>query len=189
MGLWDKPLSKAERAEKELKLAEYSRPANPATYASDIRPLSDEDRDWIIGVQGVIWKETSPDRFGYKRPVEADRVCLSEEELGRVFRLIREHRLVTSMGSGTFGFGYSIAVFEDPSPTPGVEERPSLLLCLTEHHLPHPDGLTGWPAGTRNEQKEMAWQLFSQFTHSPENAKLLEWHKMDLPEGREYYDY
>jgi len=93
------------------------------------------------------------------------------------------------MGSGVFGFGYSMAVYEPGPAVPGLKEPPSFLLCLTEHHLPPPDDGDAWPPGSHGEQMELAWRLFSQFTHSPENARLLSWHGMCPQEARSHYDY
>lgn len=171
-------------------MKEKYRPSPPAEYAEDPGRLPEEDRTWLREVDGLIWRETSPDRFGHRHLVENDRTCLSEEELERVFRLIRQHGLVTAMGSGTFGFGLSMSVYVEPdSVAPGVKEKPEHLLCLTGHHLPPPDGLDEWPAGSAGRQNDLAWRLFSQFTHSPRNARLLKWYGMRKSEGRGHYEY
>lgn len=188
--MWDPPVTKAEAERRRKTLEEYERPADPAAYAAAPTPLSAEDKEWIETVDHQIWRETEPDRFGYKHRVESDGVLLTQEELDRLFRLIRDHHLVTSMGSGVFGFGYSLVVYEEPERVAvGVEEKPEYRLSLTEHHLPHPEGLSAWPAGTHGEQKELAWQLFSQFAFSPVNLEMLKRNKMDPPRRRSDLDY
>lgn len=190
MGLWDRPLSPEEREVRDKAVREYERPAPPAQYAARPSPLGDEDREWLKTVDDQLWRTTAPDRFGHRHRVEHDGVSLSQDELDRLFRLIRDHHLVTSMGSGVFGFGYSIGVYEEPEPPAlGIEMKPEYLVCVTEHHLPHPDGLLAWPAGTHDKQKELAWGLFSQFTHSPHNAEMLQRNKMDPPRRRGDIDY
>lgn len=183
-------MSAEEKEKRTRAAAEYERPADPATYAGAPTQLGSEDRAWLETLDHQIWRETDPDRFGHRHRVEGDRIFLTQEELDRVFRLIQDHHLVTTMGSGSFGFGYSLAVYEEPERVAvGVEETPEFRLCLTDRHIPHPGGLTAWPAGTREEQRELAWRLFSQFAFSPVNLEILKRNGMDPPRRRSDLDY
>lgn len=146
--------------------ADYRRPGPPARYGSG-GPLSEEDRDFLRGLQKKYWRESPPERTMLPR------------ELHRAFGLVREHRLPTVVGAGVFGLsGYSMRIYDSPEPSM-IMEKPEVLLHLVSDHI---------RAKSRRDQQRH-WSLFTQFTHSPENLALLDYYGMPRPGDREEYDY
>jgi len=173
----------------------YNQPGDPASYSEKPVPLSEADVFWMKDMNKRIWKPCAPDRFGHV--IYTDDGSISVEEQDKIFRLIRECKLMTTMGCGMFGLsGYSMGVWNHPE-FPGL--GPEHLMTLTDGHLPAPskEVMSRFNKGEERQAVcENAWILFSQFTHSPTNLKLIELYKsesrgskIEPPQARSYYDY
>ena len=118
---------------------------------------------------------------------------LETEEFERILRLIEEYDLLTSMVSvGMFG-GYGMEIYEEQS---DHVQKPRFLFRVHEENIPPPTRLARiggevpeWPERRPGCGLEHAWEVFSKYTHSPENAAKLAFYGMDPPRGRAYYDY
>lgn len=161
--------------------------------------LSDEDRTWLKQLDAELWPapKTDADRDRLTIVLQAERL-LGHGEVERIFAIVETAPLVTEMFSkGMFG-GYGIALMEhELYPHTG----PTRLLSIIEDHLPPPKGptvydhLLGTAKPTLKPKKhpgcgtDQAWELFSKYTHSPQNSEWLKQYKMRAPEERYHYDY
>jgi hypothetical protein len=114
------------------------------------------------------------------------------EEFERVIRLIEEYDLLTSMVSvGWFG-GYGMELYEEQ---PDHTQNPRFLIRVHEENIPPPTrlarigGAPEWPERVPGRGLAHAWEVFSKYTHSSENAAKLAFYNMDPPRDRAYYDY
>lgn len=159
-----------------------------ASFPEDPPPLSRDHKEWLTGLQGKLWQETSPDRFGQRATVE-NRVSLDPEDVVKLFRLVREHKLMTTLHQATFGFtGFTLAVHEFQHETyPGVGCDSEFLMSMSDDHLP------GYPKHEdRDDRLQLAWELFSAFTHAEGNlwmVRRVERHKVNTPGPRDRYVY
>jgi hypothetical protein len=118
---------------------------------------------------------------------------LETEEFERVIRLIEEYDLLTSMVSvGWFG-GYAMEIYEEH---PDQVRNPKFLFRVHEENIPPPTRLARigcdvpeWPERVPGRGLEHAWEVFSKYTHSDENAAKLAFYSMDPPRERSHYDY
>ncbi|KKN65749.1 hypothetical protein LCGC14_0478880 [marine sediment metagenome] len=155
----------------------YNEPAKPAKYNLK-GDLPKTDRKWLKDLEEKLWKELGPDKFDRSWIVESD-THLTISQLNRIFKLIRQHKLVTSIGCGTFGLmGYTMSIYEhEVCPGTGAE----CLLSITDKHMPK--------KSERQEGLNFTWKKFSQFTHSEENKEWLRKYRFEAPKQRSYYDY
>lgn len=141
-----------------------------ASFPKDPKPLSPVHRKWLKGLQGKLWEQTSPDRFGHRATVEKH-VTLDPEDVMKIFRLVREHKLATTLHGATFGFtGFTLAIHEFQHETyPGVGCDSQFLMSMSDDHLP------GYPEYEGKDEKlQFAWELFSAFTHAEENLWMVQ---------------
>ena len=160
--------------------------------------LSDEDRDWLKKLNDDLWPDDEKKRVSRRIELDATRKLLHEEQ-DRIFALIEQAPLVTSMFSkGMFG-GFGMTILEHPE-FPGLPPTP--LLWITEDHLPGPRPPSAYEhlVGTAKplpppEKKrpgcgtDLGWETFSKFTHSARNRAWLKEHRLDPPHERSHYDY
>lgn len=168
-----------------------------ASYESNPEPLSSSHVRWFRNLHSTLWEKTSQDRFGRSATVERDNEHVDPEDVLKIFRLTREHRLVTTLGCATFGFtGFTLSfyTFQD-EPYPGVGCDCEFLMSMSDDHLPwyRTRDKMGYPVYENTEKKlQLAWELFSAFSHSPENLRMLKGlaHKgLRPPMGRGHYVY
>lgn len=123
--------------------------------------------------------------LGWLRELQSkmrDDVPLSKEERKKCLSLLIKHKddLVFEPGSGKFGFGVSLNVYELIWSTfPGLPSETVRVISLTNLHLfPH----------TRNKNK--AYKLFSGFSHTSINKQLRkEAGFLKALKDYSYYDY
>ena len=140
----------------------------------------EEDLRWLKELNEKLWKKAEKP-IGFKSPVatQAQR-HIDMDDLGRVFRIIEEHKLVTELRSSNMFGGYGMLVYGPPT-FPGVPLE--VIFSVIEDNLPTPCKRV--PGSGRDD----AWEMFSKYTHSEQNRAWLKMYKMDPPRERTYYDY
>jgi hypothetical protein len=156
--------------------------------------MTDEERQWLVNLHEDLWPKSHTSKnpnIRHRITMEALRP-LTPEELGRVEALISERGLLTSMFSSSMFGGYGMDVYEH-EPTPGI--GPVHLLRLVEGNMPEPapeQVAAGYVAHKRpggGVGRQDAWECFSKYTHSEQNAGWLKSYQMRPPESRSCYDY
>lgn len=152
--------------------------------------LNDEDRKWLTALDAELWPPK--EKKGTTITLEAERP-LTHVEFKRICTLIEDHGLLTSMFCTSMFGGYGMDVYEH-EPFPGT--GPTHLLRLVEDHMPVPHPVLvieeGYDKHIRpggGVGRTDAWESFSRFTHSEQNAAWLKSYKMDPPQPRGHYDY
>lgn len=163
-------------------------PSASAQIVQDILGRKPEERpappadtiEWLKWLDADIWIEHPPtyNSYGSVMPYRG----LTEDEKTRVLSAIDEHKLITMMGSGTFGLsGYSMSMYVHPI-YPGL--KPTYLLCVGHEH---------WYGMEHRRDKDPhynhLWELFSKHTHSEQNRQWLKTYGFDPPRDRVHYDY
>ncbi|MFA4954764.1 MAG: hypothetical protein WC641_05620 [Patescibacteria group bacterium] len=140
--------------------------------------LSPEDAVWLERLESEIWKKHIDDPHNPSETTWYDETRkLTPEEFERLKMLILEYELPCEPGGGTFGFGFSLYVFNHP-PSSGM--KPQGLIRITGGHLEIEPGHKNWGK---------IWDTFEPFTHSARNKELLAAYGMEAPRGRKHYEY
>lgn len=161
----------------------------------NVYTLTDEERKWLQDLDKDLWPPPpEPEEFPARKQIhiklEATR-RLKHLEFQRVLKIVEERHLLTNMFCSNMFGGYGMDVLEH-EPFPGA--GPIHLLRLVEDNVPDPHRLkvgNGYKKHIKQpgSGRDDAWEFFSKFTHSKQNAEWLKSYKMEPPRSRGSYDY
>ena len=148
------------------------------------RALSPEDLSWLKRLNVSIWEihesEARANLSGHISygTFSTEKRQLTDEEFKRLKKLIRKHELPCLPGSGTFGFGFSLTVYNH---SPDCRIKPEPVIMITGKHLRQiKPGAKHWGK---------IWATFEPFTHSPRNREILMWYGLPQPLSRKELEY
>jgi hypothetical protein len=148
-----------------------------------IEPLSKTDPnlyDRIKALHENIWqKHIDPTT---KRPWCSEKRNLTDHEKSCLFSLMSSRRVICCL-SDSMGFTLIVSLYSYPSSS---SEKPEFLISFSQRHMEIKNsGLSG-----RAEKGEKtAWNIFSKFTHTKRNRRLVEFFDLPPLKKREQYAY
>ena len=113
--------------------------------------INEEDIDYLNELQKGIWKENT---LGYI--IEARKI--TQKELNRVFKIIKENKLPFKLHNSCMGFGIGLTVYTNPC-YPGVASEH--VLTINSNHLKI-------KRGSVDTRFERGWELFHPFAKKNE---------------------
>lgn len=131
----------------------------------------------LVTLDREIWTESAPDRFGHRHLLERRSLTADEREL--VLTILRDYQsqLLFEPGSGTFGFGISLAIYLPP-------EYPGLPVTRVARFT----GKQFFERETAEDRKSYA--LFEPFIYTDRNRELRRLSGIEEPlRPMEFYDY
>jgi hypothetical protein len=134
--------------------------------------LAVKDAEWLRTLDARLWKREDA-KDGHSFPVGH----LTEAQLERIFRLIREHELPCELYPAVYGT-VCFLVYEHSDV---IGTKPERLISVQEAHLPN---------RPRSKGSSMCgFDVFSPWTHTARNCQLLAFYGLELPRERGWYDY
>lgn len=145
--------------------------------------MKKDDREWLVGIHDDLWERHPPDRTSPGWVSEAR--DLTKGEWKRISTLMAEESdVVCSLGT-YMGFHLIVDIYEcEVYPGTG----PKHLLRIAQKQVPV-EGIDEATLGGAGESWKIAWDLFTQYTHSDRNAEKLKHHKMEAPRADTHYMY
>lgn len=113
---------------------------------------------------------------------KADR--LSQEDLGRLVKIIEEGKLIVEVFGYGFICGIAMRLYEHPS-YPHVPPTP--VLVVHDHELPDPVGEV--PPRGQGCVHRHHWQFFHGLASRPDNLRWLKQYGLQPPREAEHYNY
>lgn len=137
-------------------------------YIKKYDPNNPRSLGWIEG-----WTEEKVD-------------ALSKKEVFDILDTAKYYNMPMTIYGVGFSFGQiGIRIFENEQ-FPGI--KPDCLFILSENHLKVED--FRWvKRPTLGAVHDEAWELFSQFTHSEDNLKRLDFSGIERPREKSYWNY
>lgn len=139
-----------------------------------------------------MWKEEwQSDRFrsGYVMTERPRR--LTDEEWGRVRRIIEDQHLPVKMVNTRYGFGVGMVIYEPEREWiyPGVEDesRPPTLTMVSQSHLPTSESTSD--CDDRRIRFDDGWRCFEPLTHADGNLEVLRRCQIEPPGRKIDYEY
>lgn len=139
--------------------------------------MQESDIKWLKSLSDQIWTRYPPSHNSYGHSSETR--PLTEEEWARFCLIATSNNgCFTELGSGVFGFGFSVSLWLDPIlPFPGVDIDSEHLISITGHHLP----------GEYDQDK--SWDEFHNIANTENNVDKLKEFKRRPIQSKDYYDY
>jgi len=148
-----------------------------------IEPLSKTDPklyDRIKALHQNIWQN-------HKDPTSGINWCdekrnLTNHEKSCLFSLVSSRRVICCLNSPQ-GFTLIMSLYSYPATK---DEEPKFLISFSNKHMGIKNsGLNG----TAKKNEETAWKIFSKFTHTKRNRRLVEFFNLPLIKRRDQYAY
>lgn len=137
-----------------------------------------DDQTWLSELHAQIWEEHhDPNAKPYGQRWVSEKHQLPDETLVKFLQVAEG--FPCTLANACWGFGISISVWSNPQ-FPGV--APEVLCVVTSKHL------SCVPPISR-EHFHKGWELFSKVVFRSENVARLKMLRLDLPKGKEHYDY
>lgn len=149
------------------------------------------DLSFLITLDQRLWKvqnegERSSSRGIGQYYIETDKELLTAKEWETIKELIKIHSLICVPGSGVFGFGRSIAFYQQPpdAPYPGTEKafKPEYMLSLSNKHMKNV---------LKGADYDNWWKEMESLVYNDQNKALIKEHmpKDHQLREKEYYEY
>jgi len=146
------------------------------------------DREWLRALYAALFEQKEETHYfglrAERRVVDHPRRALTPEEWDRVAAIVKRDELPCELATTHFGFAIGLVIYDH---TDLPETRPPLLCWVDQDQLPGnaPDNHVTTPAA----RWERAWQEFTALSHTPRNAELAAFYRLEAPRERAHYEY